>query len=100
MLNDEIESVRLNAIKSIWRRAIRSSVVIDKDKVESFIIALRDTDNDVRISAYKLLGYEDFSVELHSSNRAEKNCKNKAGQRIFQATGSPYSKCGKISNRY
>lgn len=56
MLNDETESVRLNAIRSIWKRAVRNPITIDKYNVESFIISLRDTDDDVRMLAYKLLG--------------------------------------------
>lgn len=64
MLNDETEGVRLNAIKSILKRAAHTVININEERIKSFITVSRDADYEVRTPAYKLFRFVIKKLQL------------------------------------
>ncbi|KND00027.1 uncharacterized protein SPPG_04373 [Spizellomyces punctatus DAOM BR117] len=56
ILNDETESVRLNAINSLRRMAHIQATTMDDSQIESMSLILRDADQTIRHAAHRLLG--------------------------------------------
>ncbi|TPX60283.1 hypothetical protein SpCBS45565_g07559 [Spizellomyces sp. 'palustris'] len=56
ILNDETESVRLNAINSLRRMAHIQATTMDVSEIESMSLILRDADQTIRHAAHRLLG--------------------------------------------
>lgn len=56
MFNDEMESVRMNAVHSLRKVANKHAISLDRNQLKSVMMVLQDGNPTVRQAAYSMLG--------------------------------------------
>ncbi|KAJ3351695.1 hypothetical protein HDU83_008722 [Entophlyctis luteolus] len=60
MFNDEMQRVRLTAIRNLKRIALRFQLTLNENQLHTVLLALDDLDPNMRLAGYELLGVKAF----------------------------------------